>query len=270
MILTARIASLAACLTLIACAAPAQAGLVALYTYDTPGNLGLDSSGKGNNLLNSGATSAATGKYGAGLELGGSAMLYSATGTLVGLPTGDSSYTIATWMNPDSAGDGGAGGMVGWGAYGNNSMVNALRMLGNNGVHNYWWANDLSATVSIDLTSGSGALGWHFVAATYDNVTDFQRIYIDGVMVSERTATGHNAQASNFAVGKTVNSEFFDGQLDNTSIFDQALTAAQLMTIASGNFTAFGVNAVPEPATTPLLLAGLALMGLQAARRRRS
>lgn len=260
--------ALALSLTLAAIA-PAHAGLVALYNYDNAANLGLDSSGNGNNLVAAyGTPTSVAGKYGSGLDLNANAALVSTSGTLAGLPTGDSSYTIASWINPDTAGGSNAGGIVGWGNYFTNNQVVAFRMNFNNQLHNYWWANDLTANAPSDLTTGAGSSGWHFVAATYDAATDFNAIYIDGAMVSSRYATGLNAAGTNFAVGKTVNSEFFDGQLDNTAIFNQALSASQLGKIAANDYSEFGVSAkVPEPET--LMLMGLGMMGLMASRRRR-
>lgn len=129
-------------------------------------------------------------------------------------------------------------------------------MNGDMGLHNYWWDNDLSGTASTNLTTGDGADGWHFVAATFDNVSHYQAIYIDGVLAGSRFAWGLNAQASNFFVGKTVGNEFFNGQLDNTAIFNQALSMAQLQAISSNDFSAFGV--VPEPGSMLLLAVGAA------------
>lgn len=252
----------------LASIAPAHAGLVALYNYDNAANLGLDSSGKGNDLVAAyGAPTSVAGKYGNALDLNANAALVSSSGTLAGLPTGGSSYTIASWINPDTAGAGNAGGIVGWGSYFSNNQVIAFRMAGNNQLNNYWWANDLIANAPGDLTTGAGN-GWHFVAATYDAGTHLNAIYIDGAMVGSRYGYGSNATGSNFAVGKTVNSEFFDGQLDNTAIFDLALSASQLGKIAANDYSEFGVSAnVPEPET--LMLMGLGMLGLAASRCRR-
>ncbi len=256
-------AALLASLTLLAVAPAANASLIGLYTYDNAANLGQDKSGMGNNLVSSGSVGAATGVYGGGLNLNGSSALFGVNGTLNGLPTGDSSYSITSWINPTVSG---SGGIVGWGNYGATNQVVAFRMAGDTAVHNYWWANDLTGNASVNLTTGNGTAGWHFVAATYDAATHVNAIYIDGVKVADRNGYGLNAQAMNFAVGKTVNDEYFNGQMDNTAIFNQALTAAQLATISRNDFSAFGVANVPEP--TSLLLLAVGAAALTGARRR--
>lgn len=267
-----RVAAVTLGLAIATLAPAARADLIGLYTYDNAANLGQDSSGKGNNLVAGfGTPTGVAGKFGGGIDLNNNADLVSASGVVAGLPTGGSSYTIASWINPDTAGGqgGGSGGIVGWGNYFNNSQVVAFRMYGSSGLVNYWWDNDLIVGAGSDLTTGAGSAGWHFVAATYDAATHLNAIYVDGNMVGSRYGYNLNDSGNNFAVGKTVNSEFFDGQMDNTAIFNQALTSAQLARIAQNDFSEFGVNvnAVPEPES--LLLLGLGMVGLVASRRKR-
>lgn len=220
-----------AAMAILSFGATTQAALVAYYNYDNGGNLGLDSSGMGNHLVATGTPTAGAGISGGGLELNGSnAALIPSGGFPTGVPTGGSSYTIATWFNPDVNG---AKGMVGWGNYGTGNQVNALRQ-GNSGeIINYWWGNDAVVSGLGDLTVGSAPAGWHHVAATYDAGTSSQRIYLDGAQVAAFTRTGINAQPVNFAIGKTFASEFFDGQLDDTAIFNHAISASQVAGLAS-------------------------------------
>ena len=256
-------AALIASLSLLAIAPAANAGLIGLYTYDNAANLGLDKSGMGNNLVNSGSVAAAGGVYGGGLNLNGGSALLAASGTLNGLPVGDSSYSITSWINPTTSG---VGGIVGWGNYNNTNQVVAFRMNGDTQLHNYWWDNDLTGNASVNLTTGNGSAGWHFVAATYDAATHVNSIFIDGVQVATRLGYGLNAKGMNFAVGKTVGTEYFNGQMDNTAIFNQSLTAAQLLAVSKNDFSAFGVANVPEP--TSLLLLAVGAAALTGARRR--
>lgn len=245
---------------------PAHAALVAYYTYDNASNLGLDSSGNGNNLLTASGAVATTGKAGGGVDLNGSSgILYSASGTLTGLPTGASSYTVATWFNADPVGGTNVGGFLGWGNYGAGNSVNAFRLNGTNGLDNYWWGNDLVTGNVGDLIAGSGINGWHYVAATYDATTHINRIWLDGTQVASRTATGINAAGTNFAIGKTYGTEYFDGQLDNTAIFNTALTQSQIVAAMSGDV---GLQSVPEPGS--LVLLGIGAFGAFVRRRQRT
>lgn len=215
--------------------ATSQAALVAYYDYNVAANLGLDTSGLGNNLVASGTPTSGAGVNGGGLELNGTnAMLVPSGGFPTGVPTGNSSYTIATWFNADVNG---AKGMVGWGNYGSTNQVNALR-LGNSGeIHNYWWANDAVVSGLGDLSAGAAPAGWHHVVATYDAASTQQVIYLDGTQVGAFTRTGHNVGAANFAVGRTFGTEFFDGQLDDTAIYNHALNATQVAALAANTAT---------------------------------
>lgn len=141
------------------------------------------------------------------------------TGTVPQLPVGNSPYTIEAWIKPNVMN---SGGIIGWGNYGVNNQVNALRLTAN-GVHNYWWFNDLTATVG-DLTDG-----WHHVAASYDVVTGVRKIYVDGVVRASAPAANHNVTTNgNFAIGKTVNQEYFDGQIDEVRVWNIARTDAEV------------------------------------------
>jgi hypothetical protein len=82
---------------MVAIASATHASLIVLYTYDNASNRGADSSGNGNNLVGFGnAPTATTGKFSGGMNLAGAGALASSSGTLIGLPTGNSSYTIAS------------------------------------------------------------------------------------------------------------------------------------------------------------------------------
>ena len=134
-----------------------------------------------------------------------------------GIPSGNDNYTISAWVNASS---GGTRGIIGWGQWGAQNKCNAIRMNGNDGLFNYWWANDLYVN-GINLING-----WHNVVASFDGVT--RKIYIDGQLKGSDTPSGHDAVISNFRIGSTNNGEYFHGHIDDISVWSVALTESQI------------------------------------------
>lgn len=198
-----------------------QAGLIAYWPFDDSATLGSDAIGM-SNLTSSGDAQATTGgRFGGGLLLDGDGDFLS--GTVAGLPTGNSPYTISAWFKTSTSGM----GIVGWGNYGNTRQVNALRLAGN-GLLNYWWGVDLFADAAPDNILDDQ---WHHVAATYDGST--RRIYIDGVEKASDAQNNLSATAENFRIGSTNFAEFFNGTLDEVSIYDNALTADEVQNLTT-------------------------------------
>lgn len=210
-------------------------GAAAYYAFDDGGNLGLDSSGTGNNLTANAGTPTffANGNIGGALDLRGTNASLAMPGLAfpTDVPTGGSAYTTSTWINPS-----GGGGWLGWGNFGAGSQVNAVRMNGSNSVLNYWWGNDLNANAGFNLETGDPPSGWHHVVATYDPTlgSNQHKIYIDGVLAAQRSASGLNAAANNFRVGVTNNGEWFNGLLDELLIYPRALSTEEIAKLFSG------------------------------------
>ena len=203
---------------------PVRGGLVAYWPFNSAGTLGTDAAG-GTVLTATGATFSASGKSGGGLALSGAGQFLS--GTVNNLPIGNSSYTQAAWIKPTVLGP---QGIVGWGTYGAVRQVNAFRLLDSgNGFRHYWWGADLDATgLATNLINGS----WHHVATTYDGTT--RRIYLNGVQVAQDTPGANAATAANFRIGSTNSGEFFNGTIDDVAIYNNALSAAEVQSLASG------------------------------------
>ncbi len=138
------------------------------------------------------------------------------------IPIGNSPYTIQSWFYANSMG---VYGIAGWGNYGTNGQVNALRLdpSGGGQIINYWWGNDLI------VTTGDISGAWHNVAVTWDGTT--RTMYLDGNIIgSDNPGSDNIPAASNFAVGLTWpgGSEYFDGSLDEVSIWSVALSQAKI------------------------------------------
>ncbi len=139
--------------------------------------------------------------------------------TPANIPLGNSSYTIEAWINSSELG---AKGIVGWGDYGTTNKTNALR-LAPNGVYNYWWNADLFVPFTFNLNT------WYHIAATYDGTT--RSIYINGALIGSDTppTNSHNiTNISNVTIGRTSNSEYFKGNIDEVRIWNVARTAGEI------------------------------------------
>jgi hypothetical protein len=134
------------------------------------------------------------------------------------VPTGNSNYTIEAWIKPTAMGN---YGIIGWGSYGTDNTVNALRLTAT-GVHNYWWNNDLT------VTTGSLVGAWHHVATTFDGTT--RKLYVDGLLLGSDNPGGSHAvpDAGNLAIGRTNNSEYFPGSIDEVRVWNRALCQSEI------------------------------------------
>ena len=183
-----------------------------------------------------------------------------------GIPFGNSSYAIAAWFKADAGTNplGQQNGIVGWGNYGSNDQVTAIRTatdIGGNGFRHYWWGNDQD--VQANVFDGQ----FHHVVAMYDDAANVRQIFFDGVLIATQAIGDHFAAPTNFAIGRTAFgvfglNEFFDGVLDDVAIFNRALTPAEISAIRAGNFSAFlpASNQIPEPATAGMLMLGAAAL----------
>ena len=239
-------------------ATSAHADLVGLYRFEDASNPGKDSSTAGNNLTAFGGASIdPNGKYGQGLALNGADGVLAISDGMGGidddsLPTGfpinHTSYTLAAWVNTTVLVNDMWNqqlGIVGWGAYGSGSRVNALRLKSDGnpagtGIRHYWWGNDLDVN-GINLSDGT----YHHIVGTYDDSSGIRAIYIDGVLANNDTPAKHHARTGDFRIGRTCSTcgggEYFQGTLDDVAVFNQALTADQILKIMSGDFSDFGV-----------------------------
>ncbi len=212
-----------ATLLVLTCAS-AKASLVAYWPFNDAPTLGNDGVG-GTVLTTGGATFTATGKFGGGLALNGTSQYLG--GTVNNLPIGNSTYSQCAWFKPSVLG---ARGIVGWGNYGAARQVNALRIFDSgNAFRHYWWGADLdSPNSATNFLDGN----WHHVATTYDGTN--RRIYLDGVQVAADVPGTNAATAVNFRIGSTNNGEYFSGTLDEVAIYNNALSATQVQSLAAG------------------------------------
>lgn len=88
-----------------------------------------------------------------------------------------------------------------------------------------FWGND------VDTPAACTDTDWHHWCGTYDQPTKKQRIYCDGVMVVERTATADFSGSGALDIGRDLSgSGFFTGDLAEVRIWDRVRTESEIRT----------------------------------------
>jgi hypothetical protein len=231
--ITKSLAIACAPVTILFClASPANAALVGHWTFDNAANVGQANVSSDLEASNVGASYTADGKSGGALSLDGNSsyLRVNASQTLAaGMPTGDSSFTVAAFIRT-SIGFNGRGGIIGWGNYGGVGQVNAFRTAGGGALAHYSWggAYDLDPVATPGIFNNM----WHHVAATYDSATSTKRIYFDGRERGSKSVPNLSVQGMNFTVAKTVGSEYFNGSLDDVRVYSTALSSTEIIALA--------------------------------------
>ena len=227
-------------------AADTNPGTPTLYwTFSSLADVTKEGASNTNCTLNGNATYTADGKFGGGLLLDGSGDFVSCgSSTLTNLPIGNSNYTISVWVKSAALN---TGGYIGWGEYGSNNRVNAFRT-NDDGIQNYWWGNDLiHSSPALNLLNQ-----WHHAVVNYNGTT--RTIYFDGALLKTDTPGATlNSTASNFAIGRTAPMyvEFFNGTLDDLSIWNRALTLNEITYLYNS-----GIPNTPAAPTSLVATAG--------------
>ena len=204
---------------------------VGYWQFNDPANLGIDSSGLGNNLTTATGEPAysSTGMFGGSLYLDGDSTMTTLSGAFpFAVPTNDNPYTIAVWEKVD-VGCPNNGGFVGWGDN-FTSEANDFRLNGPNGVDDYWYNNDFVVNgLAVNPMDGN----WHALAVTWDGTNEL--MYVDGTNVSEQSpGLLPNVQGANFVVGKTTADVNFEGWIEDLLIANIALTPTDIAVYQAG------------------------------------
>lgn len=199
----------------------------------------LDSSTSTNDATLNGSATFDTGQVGQAFSFDGTS---DATAATAGLPSGSGDRTIAFWVNGSNMAVGNTM-LFGWGNLAGQEMSSIVLGLGNAPSRKvgFWgWSADFESVSTLSDDT------WYHVAFTLSGTSG--DIYINGALDNSatlpvlNTPTGTNLFFGNFS-GIMGN---FDGLLDEVTVYDRALSATEIQTLAT----------VPEPATLSMLLLG--------------
>jgi hypothetical protein len=221
---------------------PLTQGLVGYWKMDealwngTAGEV-IDSSGNGNNGTGNGGVTTGAGKFGKGGDFDGSDD-YVEIADSAELRPGDNSWTVAVWAKPENASqnrpivakrqNAGTFDQFNLIVCGNLQCGSSGRRLSvlYRGDNNYRYS--LS---DIDVADGN----WHHFVMVADKSADIVRLYMDGVELSITTSSSGPWPVLNntdpLQIGGENGSKFFNGQIDETRIYNRALTPAEVQSL---------------------------------------
>jgi len=136
-------------------------------------------------------------------------------------PSGTAARTISAWATTNNV-----SGSRSIFAYGTNSTSKAM-VIGQNGTSLIGGAFASNLTVTNFWATGV----WHHICLTYDGTT--AKLYADGSLVASQAMSWSLTLAKAY-IGRGVNSsDYWSGSIDDVRIYNTALTATQVQTIAT-------------------------------------
>ncbi len=213
---------------LLGLAGSAMAGfdpaLVAWWPFDEgTGTVAADLSGNGNDGDIQGGATWVPGVLETALEFNGSDSYVDAPH----IPFDDRSFTIAMWINPGQT----SSDHIFFSQTQSSSTDLSMhfRVIGGGTLRFGFYSNDL------DGPSGAVEAGnWYHVAMWYDYENQNRRIYMNGEMVAEASATPYKGTTGNTHIGQWNGGEYFNGMIDDVQVYSKPLSDAEVVKIMSG------------------------------------
>lgn len=221
--------------------------VVARYRFEEAADLGKDSGPHGYHLSATGRVAAAAGKVGQALDLSVRENNQWVQGFLnwtnsvfpEALPTGNAPVTITAWVNPVTNPNK-EGSLVFWGT----------TLAGRRGCHLLRLADNGSGFATFRLVDGVSYIGadrlitfdrgdrdegWHHVAAVVAP-GGLRAFYVDGARIAADRVSGLTVDPGTFSVGYKPNAPtaWFQGLLDEVTVYDCALSRAELLETLRG------------------------------------
>lgn len=156
---------------------------------------------------------------------------YIDVGNNASLQLGAGPFTISAWFKKA------ANGTVG-SIYHDNAGTSNYYSIGTNSNNTLFLyvAGDSGYTVLVSTTSTITDTNWHLLTCVIESSTS-RKIYLDGVLNVTNTTNIVGSISSNRTknIGRnTSNVEYFNGSIDDVSIFNRALTATEVAYLAAG------------------------------------
>lgn len=210
-------------------------GLQGNWKLDEASGNRADSSGNGNTLTDNNTVGSIAENYwdtenSADFEAGNSESLSITNGSQTGLNIGGagSSITFAAWVKTESL-----SGAVGYLCTKGGALGDGYAF----GVTSGQWQMYVNTTqfvsgITTDLIDGR----WTHVAATYSDTDNTVALYINGNIIKTfNTSATLNTSSSTFYLGdRGDQTQFFDGLVKDAGIWNVALTASQIKSLAHG------------------------------------
>lgn len=193
-----------------------------------------DTKGNNNGTDTNVTYSTANGKFGQGAGFSSANSSAISVATTIDLPTGNSPVSINLWFQT-STHDGVADvNLVSWGNNTNDQKTAVIIDTGDHVLFTPWGGQvqNLSKTVTDGL--------WHMATFTWDGTTGI--VYVDGSSASSIGPipyVGLSTASGSFQIGGNMNGgvDYFNGNIDDVSIFSRALTAIDVSNLYSGNWS---------------------------------
>lgn len=208
--------------------APVDPTLVGHWEFeDPPGDGALDSTGRGHTGVCAGSCPTLTaGKVGMAYHFDAAS---SQVLVVPDAPDFRGAYTIAGWMRPDASAANGA-------------LALLSKPLGTGTANS--WQLEILTNDKLSLSGGTphtlegpvvvAPMVWHHVAGTWDGTTKI--LYLDGVQIAQGNATdSYDTHAVYLGADQNNGTivEQFNGTLDDLRVYNRALTAVEIATLAT-------------------------------------
>ncbi|HUT14035.1 MAG TPA: LamG domain-containing protein, partial [Thermoguttaceae bacterium] len=223
------------------------AGATARFSFDSGAALALDSAGGRQGVISGDPDWVSDGIVGGAIRLDGGA-------DYITLPGGDpatfidltnKSFSTAFWAKRDTTD---VNYVIGQGDTGAASQSLHIGFRDANQFTHAFYSNDLNYSNSAAINNTND---WHLWTTTFDVTTNEQTIYLDGELVSSRTAAGPflGSGSNDLWIGRRFNGLNYAGLLDEVYFYDRALNAAEIADLAGSwslNMSTMGVRVTAD------------------------